>query len=164
MPWWWPSYCGRAGGGYGWIAGLSELRFLLQEVLLQLVQQGVGFPHAGFLDEGRLAHPIECLPPYGFKVVPEFPPDGFDLLFKLPPRSFDFAFELAPHCAPRRSIRNATINETIKGVFWTARLQSNGNCRRWCPPQMHEGAGLVRCLAPPSAAEAWCRCYGSSGC
>jgi hypothetical protein len=63
----------------------------------------------------------------------EFPPDGFDLLFELPPRSFDFAFELAPHCAPRRSVRNATINETINGVFWTVRLQSNGNCRRGAP-------------------------------
>src|SRR5215475_12689780 len=99
----------------------------VQEVLLQLAQQGVRFPHVGSLQGVRMAHLIECSRPYGFDFLPEFPPDGLRLLCELAPRSFDFAFELGPHCAPRRSVWNATINETINGVFWTVRLQSNGN-------------------------------------
>jgi hypothetical protein len=76
----------------------------------------------------------------------EFPPDGFDLLFELPPRSFDFAFELAPHCAPRRSVRNATINETINGVFWTVRpIQWQLQTVVPRPAAFHNsGPGLVR--------------------
>jgi len=68
-------------------------------MLLQLAQQGVGFPHVGSLQGGRMAHLIECSRPYGFDFLPEFPRDGFGLLFERPPRSFDFAFELRPHCA-----------------------------------------------------------------
>ena len=30
-------------------------------------------------------------------------------------------------------VRHETINETINGVFWTVKLQSNGNCRGWRP-------------------------------
>jgi hypothetical protein len=68
---------------------------LFQKVLLQLVQQGVRFPHVGFLQEGQVALLIECPRPCGFEFLPEFPPDGLDLLLELPPRSFDFAFELS---------------------------------------------------------------------
>ena len=52
-------------------------------MLLQLVQQGVRFPHVGFLHEGHVAHLIERSPPYGFEFLPEFPPNGFDLLFEI---------------------------------------------------------------------------------
>ena len=87
----------------------SESHVLFQEVLLQFVQQGVRFPHVGFLQEGQVALLIECPPPCGFEFLPEFPPDGFHLLLELPPRSFHFAFELGPHCAPRSSVRNVPI-------------------------------------------------------
>ena len=103
---------------------------LFQEVLLQLVQQGVRFPHVGLLHEGQVPHLIECSRPCGFEFLSECPPDGFDLLFELRPRSFDFAVELpprfaGPHCAPP-SFSSGKHHERINGVFWTVRLQSNG--------------------------------------
>jgi hypothetical protein len=114
-----PSPCRKLAAGS--TSSSSGPHFLFQEVLLQLVQQSVGFPHAGFLDEGRVAQFIECLPPYGFAFLPEFPPDGFDLLLELPPPSFDFAFELpGPHCAPPKvQFGMRSHHETINGVFWT---------------------------------------------
>ena len=56
---------------------------MFQEVLLQFVQQGVRFPHVGFLQKGLMAPLIECPPPCGFEFLPEFPPNGFDLLFEI---------------------------------------------------------------------------------
>src|SRR5262245_3542838 len=90
-----------------------------------------------------MAHLIECSAPYGFDFLPEFLRDGFGLLLERPPRSFDFAFELGPHCASPSSIRNVRINETINRVFWTVRLQSNGNCRRRCPDPPSAATGTL---------------------
>lgn len=42
-------------------------------------------------------------------------------------------------------VRHETINETINGVFWTVKLQSNGNCRGWRPdPERDLRAGPCR--------------------
>ena len=56
----------------------SEPHVLFQEMLLQLVQQGVRLPHVGFLQEGQVAPLIECPPPCGFEFLPEFPPEGLE--------------------------------------------------------------------------------------
>jgi hypothetical protein len=90
---------------------------LFQEVLLQLVQQGVRFPHVGLLHEGQVPHLIECSRPCGFEFLSECPPDGFDLLFELRPRSFDFAVEpplasLVLIVRPRASVRESIMRES----------------------------------------------------
>jgi hypothetical protein len=122
--------CAAVHRGAAYCRIRSEPHVLFQEVLLQLVQQGVRFPHVGFLHESHVAHLLERSPPCGFEFLPEFRLTASTSCSNSRLAASTSRSNSALIAHPQVQFGMRPSMRTINGVFWTVRLQSNGNCRR----------------------------------